>query len=88
MSVLAELWNEGIDFDRCPIREDREYQERQRIQSERAERFMATLTKEQRRTVLEIEREENELRFLEEQSKFVEAFKLGARLMLEITTDT
>ena len=49
---------------------------------------MATLTKEQRRTVLEIEREENELRFLEEQSKFVEAFKLGARLMLELLTDT
>ena len=88
MSVLAELWNEGIDFDRCPIREDKVYQEQQRIQSERTRRFMAALTQEQRRAVLEIEREENELRFLEEQSKFVEAFKLGARLMLEIITDT
>ena len=88
MSVLAELWNEGIDFDRCPIRNDKDYQAQQRMQAERADRFMTTLTKEQRKTVLEIEQEENELRFLEEQSKFVEAFKLGARLMLEILTDT
>lgn len=87
MSVLEELWNEGIDFDRCPIRNDKDYQEQQRIQSERAERFMATLTREQKKAVMELEREENKLRFLEEQSKFVVNFKLGARMMLEVLSE-
>ena len=88
MSVLAALYEEGIDFDRCPIRENKEYRKQQEIQSERANAFMATLTKEQIKAVLQLEREENKLRFLEEQSRFVEAFKLGARIVLEILSET
>ena len=87
MSVLKALYEEGIDFDRCPIYENKKYQNQQRIQSERADAFMATLNKEQIKAVIQLEREENRLRFLEEQSKFVEAFKLGARMMLEIFSE-
>ena len=74
MNILEALYAEGIDFDRCPIRENLEYQKMQKTQSERAERFMSTLTREQIKAMIELEREENKLRFLEEQSNFVVNF--------------
>ena len=84
MNMLNDLWMDGIDFTRCPIYDDEEFHKLQKMQSKRLDRLMETLSDEQRRMVLEIEREENALHAMIEQSTFVRSFKLGARLILEI----
>jgi len=45
---------------------------------------METLTPDQKKMVLEIEREENALHAMIEQSTFVQSFKWGAKMMLEL----
>ena len=87
MSMLNDLWMDGIDFTRCPIYDDDEFNKLQKIQSKRIDRFMETLTKEQVKTVLEIEREENALRAMIEESTFVQSFKWGAKMMLELLSE-
>ena len=87
MSMLNDLWMDGIDFTRCPIYDDDEFNKLQKIQSKRIDRFMETLTKEQVKTVLEIEREENVLRAMIEESTFVQSFKWGAKMMLELLSE-
>lgn len=88
MSMLNDLWMDGIDFTRCPIYDDDEFNKLQKIQSKRIDRFMETLTKEQVKTVLEIEREENALRAMIEESTFVQSFKWGAKMMLELLSES
>ena len=87
MSMLHALWMDGIDFTRCPIHDEEEFHRLSKIQSKRIDSFMETLTKEQRKAVLEIEREENALRAMIEESTFVQSFKWGARLMLEVLSE-
>lgn len=87
MSMLHALWMDGIDFTRCPIHDEEEFNRLSKIQSKRIDSFMETLTKEQRKAVLEIEREENALRAMIEESTFVQSFKWGARLMLEVLSE-
>ena len=87
MSMLHALWMDGIDFTRCPILEDEEFRRLSKIQCKRVDRLMETLTTEQRKMVLEIEREENALRAMIEESTFVQSFKWGARLMLEVLSE-
>ena len=84
MNMLHALWMDGIDFTRCPIHDDEEFQKLQRKQCDRIDRFVDTLTREQVKALLEIEREENALRAQIEESTFVQSFKWGAQLMLEI----
>ena len=84
MNMLHDLWMDHIDFTRCPILDDEEFHKLQKAQCRRVDGFMETLTDEQRKAVLEIEREENVLRVMIEESVFVQSFKWGARLMLEI----
>ena len=84
MSMLNDLWMDGIDFTRCPIYDDEEFHKLQRIQSKRIDRLMETLTHDQKKMVLEIEREENALHAMIEQSTLVQSFKWGARMMLEL----
>ena len=84
MNLLHALWMDGIDFTRCPIYDDEEFQKLQRKQCDRIDRFVDTLTREQVKALLEIEREENALRAQIEESTFVQSFKWGAKLMLEI----
>jgi len=87
MSMLKALWMDGIDFTRCPIYDEEEYNKLQKIQSRRIDSFMETLTKEQRKAVLEIEREENALRAMIEESTFIQSFKWGAKMMLELLSE-
>ena len=84
MNMLHALWMDGIDFTRCPIHDDEEFRKLQQKQCDRIDRFVDTLTREQVKVLLEIEREENALRAQIEESTFVQSFKWGARLMLEI----
>ena len=84
MNMLHALWMDGIDFTRCPIHDDEEFQKLQRKQCDHIDRFVDTLTREQVKALLEIEREENALRAQIEESTFVQSFKWGAQLMLEI----
>jgi len=84
MNMLHALWMDGIDFTRCPIHDDEEFRKLQRKQCDPIDRFVDTLTREQVKVLLEIEREENALRAQIEESTFVQSFKWGARLMLEI----
>ena len=84
MSLLHALWMDGIDFTRCPILDDEEFHRLQKAQCRRVDRFVETLTAEQQKAALEIEREENALRAMIEESVFVQSFKWGAQLMLEI----
>ena len=87
MSMLHALWMDGIDFTRCPIHDDEEFHKLSKIQCKRIDRLMETLTTEQRKMVLEIEREENALRAMIEESTFVQSFKWGARMMLEVLSE-
>ena len=84
MNMLHALWMDGIDFTRCPIHDDEEFHRQQRKQCDRIDRFIDTLTREQVKALLEIEREENALRAQIEESTFVQSFKWGALLMLEL----
>ena len=79
MSMLNDLWMDGTDFTRCPIYDDEEFNKLQRIQSKRIDRLMETLTPDQKKMVLEIEREENALHAM-----IVQSFKWGAKMMLEL----
>ena len=87
MSMLHALWMDGIDFTRCPIHDEEEFHRLSKIQSKRIDSFMETLTEEQRKAVLELEREENALRAMIEESTFVQSFKWGARMMLEVLSE-
>lgn len=64
--------------------QNEEFDKLQKVQCRRVDCFMESLTKEQRKAVLEIEREENVLRAMLDESMFVQSFKWGAQLMLEI----
>ena len=87
MSMLHALWMDGIDFTRCPIHDEEEFRRLSKIQSKRIDSFMETLTEEQRKAVLELEREENALRAMVEESTFIQSFKWGARMMLEVLSE-
>ena len=87
MSMLHALWMDGIDFTRCPIHDEEEFHRLSKIQSKRIDSFMETLTEEQRKAVLELEREENALRAMIEESTFIQSFKWGARMMLELLSE-
>ena len=87
MSMLHALWMDGIDFTRCPIHDEEEFHRLSKIQSKRIDSFMETLTEEQRKAVLELEREENALRAMVEESTFIQSFKWGARMMLEVLSE-
>ena len=87
MSMLHALWMDGIDFTRCPIHDEEEFHRLSKIQSKRIDSFMETLTEEQRKAVLELEREENALRAMVEESTFIQSFKWGARMMLELLSE-
>ncbi len=84
MSMLHDLWMDSTDFTRCPVHDDDEFRKLQKVQCRRIDGFMETLSKEQRKAVLEIEREENALRAMIEEGVFIQSFKWGARLMMEI----
>ena len=84
MSILHALWMDSIDFTRSPILDDEEFHKLQKAQCRRVDRFVETLSAEQKKAALEIEREENALRAMIEESVFVQSFKWGAQLMLEI----
>ena len=87
MSMLHALWMDGIDFTRCPIHDEEEFHRLSKIQSKRIDSFMETLTEEQRKAVLELEREENAMRAMVEESTFIQSFKWGARMMLELLSE-
>ena len=87
MSMLHALWMDGIDFTRCPIHDEEEFRRLSKIQGKRIDSFMETLTEEQRKAVLELEREENALRAMIEESTFIQSFKWGARMMLELLSE-
>ena len=87
MSMLHALWMDGIDFTRCPIHDEEEFHRLSKIQSKRIDSFMETLTEEQRKAVLELEREENALRAMIEESTFIQSFKWGARMILEVLSE-
>ena len=87
MSMLHALWMDGIDFTRCPIHDEEEFHRLSKVQSKRIDSFMETLTEEQRKAVLELEREENALRAMVEESTFIQSFKWGARMMLELLSE-
>ena len=82
MSILNQLWN-GTFNPECPALPP-ETEERQRVHSTRAEEFMRTLTKEQRKMVFSLEVEENALRELQFEALFLNSFRQGALLMLDI----
>ena len=82
--MVRDLWRDSIDFTRSPILDDEEFHKLQKAQCRRVDRFVETLTKEQQKAALEIEREENALRAMIEESVFSQSFKWGAQLMLEI----
>lgn len=84
MSMLHDLWMDGVDFTRCPVHDNEEFHKLQKAQCRRIDGFMETLSKEQRKAVLEIEREENALRAMIEEGVFIQSFKWGAKLMVEI----
>ena len=84
MSILHALWIDGIDFTRCQILEDKEFRKQQIKQSKRIEQFINTLSEEQIAALMKIEEEENTLRAQLEESTFIQSFKWGAQMMLEI----
>ena len=87
MSVLHQLWLGGIEPDRCPIRMTPEYKERTKEHNVRCEHFCDLLTKEQMNALMRLEEEHNAIIEMEVGSIFVEAFKLGAKMMLEILSE-
>ena len=87
MKVLEALWLGRIDPDRCPVRHTPEYKERMKQHDARCEDFCNTLTKEQMKTLMRLEEEHNAVVEMEVGSIFGEAFKLGAKMMLEIIQD-
>ena len=84
MNMLHALWMDRIDFTRCSIHDDEEFHKLQKAQCRRIDNFMETLSREQRKAVLEIEREENALRAMIEEGVFIQSFKWGARMMHEL----
>ena len=82
MSILNQLWN-GTFNPECPALPP-ETEERQRAHSKRAEEFMRSLTKEQRKMVFSLELEENALRELQLEALFLNSFRQGALLMPDI----
>lgn len=87
MKVLEALWLGQIEPDRCPIRHTPEYKQKIREQDKRCDEFCSTLTKEQMADVLELEAEHNSIVEMEVGSIYIEAFKLGARMMLEVLSE-
>ena len=84
MTVLEAMWLGRIDADRCPICNTPEYIKRANAHHIRCEAFCDTLTPEQMKALIELEAENNAITEMEVGSIFGEAFKLGAKLMLEI----
>lgn len=82
MNMLNQLWR-GTFNPECPTLPP-ETKERQMEHSKRAEEFMKTLTKEQRKMVFNLEVEENALRELQIEALFLNSFRQGALLMLDI----
>ena len=87
MKVLEALWLGRIDPDRCPIRSTPEYKERMKEHNIRCETFCDTLSKEQMKALMRLEEEHNAVLDMEIGSIFVEAFKLGAKMMLEVLSE-
>ena len=87
MKVLEALWLGRIDPDRCPIRSTPEYKERVKEHDVRCETFCESLTKEQMKALMRLEEEHNAVIDMEVGSIFVEAFKLGAKMMLEVLNE-
>lgn len=82
MSILNQLW-QGTFNPECPAL-PLETKERQMEHSKHAEEFMKTLNKEQRKMVFNLEVEENALRELQIEALFLNSFRQGALLMLDI----
>lgn len=87
MSVLHQLWLGSIEPDRCPIRSTPEYKEQMKAHDIRCRSFCDVLTDEQMKALMRLEEEHNAIIEMEVGSIFVEAFKLGARMMLEILSE-
>ena len=87
MSILHQLWLGGIETDRCPIRDTNEYKDRVKAHDLQCREFCDSLSKSQIKSLMVLEEEYNLIIEMEVGSIFVEAFKLGAKMMLEILSE-
>lgn len=82
MNVLEEIWAGGLESESSPC--DPKYRKGQNAQNKCVDKFMETLTKEQRQMVQELEIGEMTLRAREDEALFIYSFRQGAMMMLDI----
>lgn len=87
MKILEDLWYGNIDTTKYDLLPDKEYAELLQRLCDIEENLKATMTDEQKKLFLQYMDDEMELLSLEECRLFQNSFRLGARMMLEVTSD-
>ncbi|MBO5219156.1 MAG: hypothetical protein J6C52_06975 [Clostridia bacterium] len=88
MKILSELYYGNIHPWDAPERREGEYGALCSRAARAEERFEASLTEEQRRLYLDFEEAENARQAMCTELAFIDAVRLGARLMLALVEDS
>ena len=86
--ILEDLWYGNIAPNNSCLKPSREARELMRYMADHHENLQTTLTEKQKETLEKFEDCYTELASMNEREMFVYAFRLGARIALEIMSDT
>lgn len=87
MSILEELYNGNINPVERFVKKESEYQRISRDISKRQDSLYKTLTQEEREIYEDIFENNYKLEYISEKEGFIQGFRLGAKIMLEILTE-
>ena len=87
MYVLEKLWREGLTPDEKYTRKGSEYHKILLRLSEEADRVCEELTDKGKAHFEALQDAQGELSSVAEREVFIEAFRLGARLMLDVVNE-
>ena len=87
MYVLEKLWRVGISPSDRSINKDSEYKNLLRKLCEESEKVSSELSSEGKRAFEEHERIQLALIGISEEDVFINAFRLGAKIMLDVVSD-
>ena len=87
MNILEELWYGNIEPSEYDTSLEQEYKELLQLISRNEDKLLATMTKEQKELFSQYTDCVREYQTMAECLLFQNSFRLGAKIMLEVTTD-
>ena len=87
MNILEELWYGNIEPSEYDTSLEPEYKELLQLISRNEDKLLATMTKEQKELFSQYTDCVREYQTMAECLLFQNSFRLGAKIMLEVTTD-